>query len=292
MTDAVSPQFSPEENDALILEVKEALRIGAFPVDDAAALTRLVEGLADPRGLVRLNVAESLGAIGRPAVPFLLQALRGHENVTVRRAAAKTLTLIEAPEALPDLEWSLLHDPDPVVQGSAAGAMARCGAEAVPPLLGLLDDPDGTAIVKGLAAWAMAFIGAQAAHLLEPALASPSVDVRAAVVGALADQVRSSEDGEALTLLYRCLEDPSEDVRAEVVTVLGNLQGEEQLPVLVGALDDASPEVRKLSALALVKLEQAAALPALLRAQEREADGALAPIYRLAVNQLQQRLAR
>lgn len=292
MTAAVSPQFSPEENDALILEVQQALRGGGAAVNDSGTLLRLVEGLGDPRGMTRLNFAESLGAIGRPAVPFLVKALRDHANVTVRRAAAKTLTLIEDPEALPDLELALVKDPDPVVQGSAAGAMARCGAEAFPRLLTLLEDPEGSAMVKGLSAWALAFIGSRASELIEPALSSPSVDARAAVVGALADQIRSTDDPVARDLLYRCLDDPAEDVRGEVVTVLGNLQTDEHLPKVLMALEDRSSQVRKLAALALVKIENESAIPHLEEALSTDQEGELAPIYRLALAQLQRRLER
>jgi len=73
MSGTVSPQFTPKENDALLAEVRSALANGQFCGDDPKALARVVEGLADPRGLVRFNFAETLGAIGRPAIPFLAQ---------------------------------------------------------------------------------------------------------------------------------------------------------------------------------------------------------------------------
>ncbi|UNU23133.1 HEAT repeat domain-containing protein [Microcoleus vaginatus] len=40
------------------------------------------------------DLAETLGSIGKPATTFLLEALAHHPNPVVRRASAKTLTLI------------------------------------------------------------------------------------------------------------------------------------------------------------------------------------------------------
>ena len=50
-----------------------------------------------------------------------------HENVTVRRAAAKTLTLISDRSALPFLLKALLNDADPVVQGVGRRGHGRIG---------------------------------------------------------------------------------------------------------------------------------------------------------------------
>ena len=119
--------LSESEASMLAADLKKQLRSGERPQGDEILIEKMVAGLGDPRGLMRLTFAESLGAIGTAAVPALCHALRTHENVTVRRAAAKTLTLIADPEALPVLVDALLNDGDPVVQGSAVGAMAATG---------------------------------------------------------------------------------------------------------------------------------------------------------------------
>ncbi|NER83673.1 MAG: HEAT repeat domain-containing protein, partial [Leptolyngbya sp. SIO1D8] len=77
-------------NDKLIEAVSEQISFGTFDVDDHATLKQLVEGLGDSRGLMRLRFAETLGDIGEPATPFLVDALQNHNNIIVRRAAAKT----------------------------------------------------------------------------------------------------------------------------------------------------------------------------------------------------------
>ncbi len=282
--------FSAEDNDMLLAAVSAQLAAGVFPDQDGTILARLVEGLGDQRGLVRFGFAERLAAIGLPAAPFLRHALRDHENVAVRRAAAKTFTLIKDPKSMATLGEALTEDPDPVVQGSAAGALAELGGGAVPLLLVILEDPQYTAFCKGLAAWALASIGARGAEQLRPAMESPLVDVRCAVVGALGDQIQNSDDQEALTLLHQALKDPSEEVQAEAVTAFGKLQHPRFIPVLAASLESPSLEVRKNGALALMKCRNGAGLPPLERAQQREGDGPLAAVLALATTQLRRSL--
>ncbi len=282
--------FSAEDNDMLLAAVSAQLAAGVFPDQDGTILARLVEGLGDQRGLVRFGFAERLAAIGLPATPFLRHALRDHENVAVRRAAAKTFTLIKDPKSMATLGEALTEDPDPVVQGSAAGALAELGGGAVSLLLAILEDPQHTAFCKGLAAWALASIGARGAEQLRPAMESPLVDVRCAVVGALGDQIQNSDDQEALTLLHQALKDSSEEVQAEAVTAFGKLQHPRFIPVLAASLESPSLEVRKNGALALMKCRNGAGLSPLERAQQREGDGPLAAVLALAITQLRRSL--
>ncbi|MYG63704.1 MAG: HEAT repeat domain-containing protein [Synechococcus sp. SB0675_bin_7] len=282
--------FSAEDNDMLLAAVSAQLAAGAFPDQDGAVLARLVEGLGDQRGLVRFGFAERLAAIGLPAAPFLRRALREHGNVAVRRAAAKTFTLIKDPQSMVALGEALTEDPDPVVQGSAAGALAELGGVAVNLLLAVLEDPRHSAFCKGLAAWALASIGARGAEKLRPAMESPLADVRAAVVGALGDQIQNSDDQEALTLLHQALADASEEVQAEAVTAFGKLQHPRFIPVLAASLESPHLEVRKNGALALMKCRNGAGLPPLKMAQQREGDGPLAGVLALATTQLRRSL--
>ena len=103
LTSAEPVQLSEEEAEQLANELKLQLRQGERPSSDTAAIERMVAGLGDRRGLLRLTFAESLGTVGSVAVPALCTAMCDHENVTVRRAAAKTLTLIADNRALPSL---------------------------------------------------------------------------------------------------------------------------------------------------------------------------------------------
>jgi bilin biosynthesis protein len=157
--DGQPQQLNQDEATQLAEELKQQIRNGVIPAGDSDSIERMVAGLGDPRGLMRLTFAESLGVVGKAAVPSLCRALSEHDSVTVRRAAAKTLTLIEDPRALPVLLKALLNDPDPVVQGSAVGAMAAVGAEAIDGLLEVLINPNSTAMQLGLASWGLAFVG-------------------------------------------------------------------------------------------------------------------------------------
>ena len=99
----------------------------------------LIKGLSDENGLVRRSHAEALAQVGSEALPELIQALLNSKNVIQRRAAAKTLKLVEDPTALPHLIKALTNDSDSVVQFSAAGAIAIFGEAAVNHLIIVLE---------------------------------------------------------------------------------------------------------------------------------------------------------
>ena len=282
-------QLSEEEAEQLAEELKLQLRQGERPAGDAQAIERMVAGLGDRRGLLRLTFAESLGTVGSAAVPALCTAMCDHENVTVRRAAAKTLTLISDQRALPFLLKALVNDADPVVQGSAVGAMAAIGSDAVDGLLNILVDPTSTPMQTGLASWGLSFVGARAPEALKEAARSPHARIRTAAIGALGDQIQNLGDQDARQLLTEALKDGDEEVRAEASTLMGKLNDSQwALPLLMPKLNDDSPLVRKNTALSLMKLEDPSAIQALERVYETEADDAVRPILRLAISQLEQ----
>ena len=282
-----SPQLSEEEASQLATELKLQLRNGQVPLASAELIKLMVAGLGDRRGLMRLTFAESLGAVGYAAVPYLCQALKPNNNVTVRRAAAKTLTLIGDSSALPALLDALLNDDDPVVQGSAVGAMAAVGDAAVETLLGVLTNPETTAMQLGLASWGLAFVGARAPEALRNAAKSLHPEVRTAAIAALGDQIQSQADIEARELVVQALDDDSSDVRAEASTLLGKLHDLEwALPLLTPKLGDNNSQVRKNAALSIMKLEAHDAIPILKEYEAKESDENVRIVFRLAINQL------
>ena len=159
-------QLTEEEALQLADELSAKLSEGELPRSDAESLERMVAGLGDARGALRLTFAKSLGAVGDEALPILCKSLRQHQNVIVRRASAKTLNLIGSKEALPYLLEAFLEDSDPVVLGSSAGAMATIGPDAMDSLLGILKNPDCTPFQVGLINLALSFIGAKAPEAL------------------------------------------------------------------------------------------------------------------------------
>jgi bilin biosynthesis protein len=278
--------ISPEQVDALLESVGTQIALDTFDSDDTHCLQQLVESLGDTRGLTRLRVAETLGEIGRPATPVLLDALTHHANVVVRRAAAKTLTLIADPTAVPVLIQAALNDEDTVVRGSSVGALARIGETAVPPLLDILASAGSSETLKGHAAWALAFIGAEAKEYLYPAIQSDSPEVRAAVVGAIAKVAQDDPKPDLFELLIRSLLDTNIDVRCEAAAALGNLSYQPSIPTLLELLSDLNWESRKAAALALMKMGDPTVLAPLKTQLTKETEEHVQTILKLAIAQV------
>jgi bilin biosynthesis protein len=247
------------ENDALLQRVDEQITLNTFEPTDQI-LEQLVAGLGDPRGLVRLRFAETLGEIGEPATPFLLEALTNHADVVVRRAAAKTLTIIADPAAVPTLIHAFLNDQDTVVKGSSAGALARTGEAAVPALLDILASTDQPEDIKGHAAWALAFIGSEASEYLYKALNNASLDVRCAVIGALGHVAQEQSDEKSRNLLVSALSDPEPLIRTEAAAALGQVNYPAAVPHLILATQDTDLDVRKAAINSLGKTGDRSAL--------------------------------
>jgi bilin biosynthesis protein len=260
--DQVTSEQLQAENEALIQQVNEQITLGTFEPTDSV-LQQLVAGLGDPRGLMRLEFAETLGEIGESATPFLVTALANHPDVVVRRAAAKTLTIIADPTAVPPLLKAFLNDPDTVVRGSSAGALARTGEAAVPDLLAILASPDYPEDTKGHAAWALAFIGSEATEHLYKALNAASLDVRCAVIGALGHVAQEQSDEKSCNLLVAALTDPEALIRTEAAAALGQVTYLPAVPHLILAVRDSDLDVRKAAISSLGKIGDRSALPTL-----------------------------
>jgi bilin biosynthesis protein len=275
------------ETDALLAKVSEQVDLETFDPYDEELLKDLVERLGDPRGLIRLRVATTLGEIGEPATPFLMEALASHQNVVVRRAAGKTLTIIADPLAVPTLVHALLHDEDTVVRGSAVGALARMGNASVPVLLEILGSPEHPESTKGHAAWALSFIGSEAKSSLYREIDSDSPTIRAAVVGAIT-KIAQENPGEdvAFNLLIKALTDTEAMVRCEAAAALGNLAYLPARVQLLELLNHPDWESRKSAALALMKLGDKQVISDLEAALVGESEAAVQTILKLAISQL------
>jgi bilin biosynthesis protein len=279
--------MSPEAVDDFLAAARQDVAQETFDTSDSQRLQRLVACLGDSRGMVRLGFADTLGKIGKPATPFLLDALLHDANPVVRRASAKTLTLIADPDTVEPLVHALLHDEDTVVKGSAVGALARIGEASVPILLDILASPEHPESTKGHAAWALAFIGTEAKEYLYREITSNSEAVRGAVVGAIAKIAQDSEEPEAFAVLVNALNDSAETVRCEAAAVLGNLAYKPAVSPLIELLHHPEGETRKAAALSLMKIKDKSALEPLQAALTRESDSAIQPIFELAIAQLE-----
>ena len=75
MNDFTETQLSQEEALDLANHLKEKLRAGLPIESDPDSISTMVAGLGDPRGLLRRQISEGLGSIGKAAVPALCQAM-------------------------------------------------------------------------------------------------------------------------------------------------------------------------------------------------------------------------
>mgnify|MGYP001163746442 FL=1 len=284
-------QLTEEEALQLANELSLKLSDGEKPGSDAESLKKMVAGLGDARGALRLTFAKSLGAVGDEALPILCEALRQHQNVVVRRASAKTLNLIGSKEALPYLLEAFLEDSDPVVLGSSAGAMATIGPDAMDSLLGILKNPDCTPFQVGLINLALSFIGAKAPEALLEAAESDVTEVRVAAISALGDQIQKSDDPRAKNRVFRALDDCSPDVRAEAVTLIGkSCDAEDVEHMLTRKLIDKDTQVRKNTAMALMKLEAFNSVESIEKAKSTEDDESVQAVFDVAINILSRNL--
>jgi bilin biosynthesis protein len=275
-------------HDALLEHVEEQITLETLDVSDQQLLQRLVEGLGDPRGLIRLRFAETLGEIGEPATPLLRNALASHSNVVVRRAAAKTLTIIGDSSAVPTLLHSFLNDEDTVVRSSSAGALARTGEAAVPALLDILASKEQPEDTKGHAAWALAFIGSEAAEYLYNALNSNSIDVRCAVIGAIAHVAQEQGDEKSCGILVTALTDPEAIIRTEAASAFAQVNYPPAIPHLILATKDADLEVRKAAVSSLGKLGGEPEIET-LRSALQDPETVVQVLAKLAIAQIENR---
>lgn len=152
---------------------------GGLSPDAVEALLRLLAArVADAKedDQVRAGCALALAVLGprgEPAVPALLAALRGGEEV--RRAASEALGVVAGAGAVEPLV-ALLREDDVGVRTAAAATLGRLGAAAAParePLAALLDDLSAEArLVAARALIQIGGLGAEHAPRLRERLES------------------------------------------------------------------------------------------------------------------------
>ena len=247
----------------------------------------LIKGLSDENGLVRRNYAKAIAEIGSAALPELIKALLNSKNVIQRRAAAKTLKLVNDPAALPHLIKAFTNDSDSVVQFSAAGAIAIFGEAAVNHLIIVLENQEHTEMQYGLAAWCLEFIGAKAPIAIKKAAKSKNTNVKSAAISALEEHIRQSQDQEAIQLVESAINDTAENVQIEAIKLVGKLYRIESfIPTLISKLKSNSSHIRKASALSLMQLNINEAISPLKELLKIEQDEDVRKIIKLAIKRI------
>jgi HEAT repeat protein len=114
----------------------------------SSAMSNLVALLSSSDDLARTGACESLIAIGRPAVPLLVEALK-NPNYLMRWEAAKALAEIGDPTAAPALVQALEDDAFEVRWRAAAG-LSKMGIHGIKPLLkALVEDSESVTLREG-----------------------------------------------------------------------------------------------------------------------------------------------
>ena len=282
-----SETLTQEEALELATALKQKLSDGELPNSDLESINRMVAGLGDNRGELRLTFAKSLGSVGEEAIPILCTALKNSSNVIIRRASAKTLNIIGSKKALPNLIEAFETDEDPVVQGSSAGAMATIGEVAIEPLLKILTGPKCTAFQIGLINLALGFIGSKSPMALHSATSSINPEIRIAALSALAEQAQKQENNQVRILILNALKDQNSEVRAEAATIVGKSMDQEDAACHLHALlKDGNTQVRKNTALSLMKMESMISIDPIKQAIEEETDEQVKGVMIVAKNQL------
>ena len=248
----------------------------------------LIKGLSNENGLLRRKYSEELGNIGESTLPELIDSLLNSKSVIQRRAAAKTLKLVGDSKAVPSLIHALTNDSDPVVQCSAAGAIAIFGEPAVNHLINVLENQEHTEMQYGLASWCLAFIGANAPNAIKKAATSKNTKVQCAAISALEEQIKNSEDPEAIKLVESAINDGDENVQIEAITLVGKLYKIDFfIPILISKLKNKSPDIRSASILSLMELNIKESLIPLKELLILEKETNIKKIVNLAIKKLE-----
>ena len=114
----------------------------------STGIPELIAALASPSPVARRKAREALVALGKPAVPSLIQLLP-HRKPHVRWEAAKALSGIADPIAASALV-NALNDRDGDVRWLAAEGLAALGRDALQPLLtALIERADSDWLCEG-----------------------------------------------------------------------------------------------------------------------------------------------
>ncbi len=233
-------------------------------------IRELIAELGNEDVLTVYKTARELKKIGKPAIPFLVEAL-GHTEKRVRRAAAVLLGELNATSAVPALVEAFqnatrtsdrmilaatlgrlrderglsalmdgLKAKDKQLQAVSARAIAQFeDSRAVPTLVDLLDSSDE--LVRGSAVYALKKIGEKGIPELSRALATTKGSTKVEVLNLLAEV----GGDESIAAIQTALEDVNMYVRLAAARSLARLGNTDGLPVANEALRSSSPETRK-----------------------------------------------
>ena len=253
-------------------------------IGDAKVVNSLLPLLKDGEGEVRSAACVAIARFNDPTTfDELTAVLLDDPLIEVRQSAARALGGTKHPAALPFLMEALRDSSWWFEQEQAAvdllNAIKNMGPAAVEPLIGALQDKEGT--VRRYAANVLGEMGdVRAIEELGMTLYDLHVEV-----GRVAAEALAKFGAPAVDILIEALSHPEAAVREHAVTALGMIQDARVTPALIEMLRDPDREVVKQSILALGNLKNPHALPALSEIATSRTDRELAMFAKQALGQ-------
>lgn len=194
------------------------------------------------------EVLKAVKAGGKPAVDFVINALRTSSSATERLLAASLLEAAADPSAIPALAETLKGDPDETVRRAASHAIALLGTESadVPLRAAMTGDADWG--VRANSAYGMAKRNdEQGLRILREIYESPQTpaEYRLPVLGGLADVGAPST-----APLFRQILTDTKDTTYLLLSMsaLAKMKDAEAIPLLQRIQDSTQPDLIKQSA--------------------------------------------
>lgn len=210
------------------------------------ALPLLDEVLNDPDGCTGWLTAQSLEGKSDPDVLAALRVALSDDEPLARACASKTIGELGLEEAIPDL-LGMLNDTDVNVQTAALGALARLGERTFPKLL---DDRLHSKSVAVQYATANALDVFQYPEILTLLLGYLADTSRVSsifgdkTVAEVAIRAIVRHGDAALPRLVEYLSSPDVILRKNAVRCLGDMGKKDNIPILLGRLRDDIADVR------------------------------------------------
>lgn len=252
------------DNDSWV-RCRAAGALGLMPGEAGSVVPQLVEAMHDKDFCVSEKAAVALGAVGDPAVPPLLEALKSN-RAEVRKGAARALSYM-SPEVQKrvgaELLPSLMNN-DEFVRGEAAMRITSMGKIGIPVFLAALKENEVD--LRQRAVDGLGEIGIATPEVVDALIAlfkdsQKTLQLKGAVVlGRLGQR-----DPTVYPRVAPNLASKDKDVLLGTLRALGDMGGvaEPSLPQITFLLEEsADPNVRNEAAESLIKMGTTASLAA------------------------------
>ena len=229
---------------------KRRLQGSDLSVIDSTCTDILQEALKDPRPGSVLYAIEVLAVADPTLLATSIPGLLNHPDSRVREEALRRIEDLGLVQSLPAVRDCLANDPSPTVRSRAIRTIAVLGAdEAGPELFPLLHDPEPQVrlgAVVGLMRGGSGQGRQAAAEKLAEMARSPLSSERVQAAQALGEL----EAGFTVQPLARLLEDPEREVKRAALRSAGQVGAAQLWPTVIRSLDQ--PETASAAVAALV----------------------------------------